>query len=174
MPHKDRVDGTVRSTKPLSYGGTLIEDFSLRFAEGRVVDVTGGTRRGGAAAARRRPMPARRGSARWRSCRTTRRSRSPGCCSTTRCSTRTRRATSRSASAYKFTLRGGEAMSDEEFEQAGGNRSATHVDFMIGSAELDVDGVLPDGGDRAADAPRRVGPRWCCYRPMTSVSVRPR
>ena len=36
-------------------------------------------------------------------------------------------------------------MSDEEFERAGGNRSAIHVDFMIGSAELDVDGVLPDG-----------------------------
>ena len=39
MPHKDRVDGTVWSTKPLSYGGTLIEGFSLTFAEGRVVDV---------------------------------------------------------------------------------------------------------------------------------------
>ena len=39
IPHKDRVDGTVRSSKPLSYGGTLIEDFSLRFSEGRVVEV---------------------------------------------------------------------------------------------------------------------------------------
>src|SRR5690349_14085487 len=38
MPHKDRVDGTVRSTKPLSYGGQLIEDFSLRFDQGRVVE----------------------------------------------------------------------------------------------------------------------------------------
>ena len=47
--------------------------------------------------------------------------------------------------AYKFTMRGGEAMSDEDFEQAGGNRSATHVDFMIGSAELDVHGVRQDG-----------------------------
>ena len=48
-------------------------------------------------------------------------------------------------SAYKFTLTGSETMSDEEFETAGGNRSAVHVDFMIGSPELDVDGVTAKG-----------------------------
>jgi aminopeptidase len=47
-------------------------------------------------------------------------------------------------SAYRFTLAGGETMTDDEFAAAGGNKSATHVDFMIGSADLDVDGVLPD------------------------------
>jgi aminopeptidase len=47
--------------------------------------------------------------------------------------------------AYKFTLSGGNDMSNEEFERAGGNRSAVHVDFMLGSGELDVDGVLPTG-----------------------------
>ena len=36
-------------------------------------------------------------------------------------------------------------MSDEEFQDAGGNRSAVHVDFMIGSSGLDVDGILGNG-----------------------------
>lgn len=37
-PHKDRADGIVKSTKPLLYNGILIEDFSLTFKDGRVVD----------------------------------------------------------------------------------------------------------------------------------------
>ena len=57
-------------------------------------------------------------------------------------------------SAYKFTLIGGDTMDDETFERAGGNRSATHVDFMIGSSALDVDGVSKDG---AAEPLMRAG-----------------
>ena len=37
-PHRLRVDGIVRSTKPLSYQGTLIEDISVRFAGGRIAE----------------------------------------------------------------------------------------------------------------------------------------
>jgi len=51
-------------------------------------------------------------------------------------------------SAYKFTLSGGEAMTDEAFERAGGNRSGVHVDFMIGSGELDIDGVMANGSSQ--------------------------
>src|SRR5262249_49578427 len=39
IAHKDRVDGWVRSSKPLSYGGTLIDGFSLRFSGGEVVEM---------------------------------------------------------------------------------------------------------------------------------------
>ncbi|NNC00847.1 aminopeptidase, partial [Corallococcus exiguus] len=37
-PHKDRVDGHVKSTKPLSYQGTLIQDIEVRFEGGRIVE----------------------------------------------------------------------------------------------------------------------------------------
>jgi len=144
MPHKDRVDGTVRSTKPLSYGGTLIEGFSLTFKEGCVVSVTaergedvlrqlvtmdaGAAQLGEIALVPHNSPVAQTGVLFYNTLFD-------------------ENAASHVAlgAAYKFTLRGGETMSDEAFEEAGGNRSATHVDFMIGSSELDVDGVL-DGG----------------------------
>jgi len=47
--------------------------------------------------------------------------------------------------AYRFSIKGGEKMSDEEFRAAGGNNSQIHVDFMIGSEEMDVDGITDDG-----------------------------
>ena len=145
MPHKDRVDGNVRSTKPLSYGGTLIEDFSLAFEAGRIVDV----RPSRARTVLRELVdhgPRRRAARRDRA----RAAQLAGladraCCSTTRCSTRTPRATSRSARPTGSRCKAARAMSDEAFERAGGNRSATHVDFMIGSGELDIDGVLAGG-----------------------------
>ncbi len=40
MPHRDHVDGVVRASRPLSYGGALIADFGLTFKDGRVVEAT--------------------------------------------------------------------------------------------------------------------------------------
>ena len=48
-------------------------------------------------------------------------------------------------SAYRESIQGGSAMSDEEFAAAGGNDSLIHVDFMFGSGQMDVDGVTSDG-----------------------------
>jgi aminopeptidase len=144
MPHKDRVDGTVRSTKPLSYGGTLIEGFSLRFAEGRVVEVQ--AERGEAVL--RRLVEMDPGAARLGELALVPHNSPVAQTGVLFYNTLfDENAASHVAlgAAYKFTLRGGEGMSEEEFERAGGNRSAAHVDFMIGSPELDVSGVLPDG-----------------------------
>ena len=144
MPHKDRVDGVVRSTKPLSYGGTLIENFSLRFERGRVVEVKAEKNQG----VLQRLVDMDAGAARLGEVALV--SESSPVAKTGLLFYNTlfdENAASHIAlgAAYKFTLQGGDAMSDEAFEQAGGNRSAAHVDFMIGSAELDVDGVLPSG-----------------------------
>ena len=40
LPKKHGVNGTVISSKPLSYGGNLINDFSLTFKDGKVIDFT--------------------------------------------------------------------------------------------------------------------------------------
>ena len=48
-------------------------------------------------------------------------------------------------SGLRFNLEDGSDMSPDEFAAAGGNASLIHIDFMFGSAEMDVDGVLLDG-----------------------------
>jgi aminopeptidase len=144
MPHKDRVDGTVRASKPLSYGGTLIEDFSLRFSEGQVVEVKAargeavlqqlvetdpGAGRLGEIALVPHSSPV---------------SQSGRLFYNTLFDENAATHVALGA-AYKFTLSGSESMDEEAFGQAGGNRSIVHVDFMIGSADLDIDGVRENG-----------------------------
>ena len=144
MPHRGRVNGTVTSTKPLSYAGTLIEDFSITFEEGRIVKAVaargqavlndliatdaGASRLGEVALVPHGSPVAQSGLLFYNTLFD-------------------ENAASHLAigSAYKFNMAGGETMADEAFEQAGGNRSATHVDFMIGSDRMDIDGVLADG-----------------------------
>ena len=47
--------------------------------------------------------------------------------------------------AYATCIREGEHMDEAALAAKGANSSLIHVDWMIGSGEVDVDGVLPDG-----------------------------
>ena len=42
-------------------------------------------------------------------------------------------------------VEGGATFTEEELEAAGLNRSDVHVDFMIGSSQMDIDGIREDG-----------------------------
>jgi aminopeptidase len=144
MPHKDHVDGVVRSSKPLSYGGTVIQNFSITFEAGKavrvsaergeavlqqLVDTDAGAGRLGELALVPHSSPVSQSGLLFYN------------------TLFDENAASHIAfgSAYKFTMSGGETMADDAFERAGGNRSGVHVDFMIGSGELDIEGVLANG-----------------------------
>jgi aminopeptidase len=47
--------------------------------------------------------------------------------------------------AYSKCIRGGGAMSEEELAARGSNRSLIHIDWMIGSDRIDVDGITASG-----------------------------
>ena len=47
--------------------------------------------------------------------------------------------------AYPINLKGGTAMNTEELAAAGLNDSLTHVDFMIGTEDLNITGITQDG-----------------------------
>jgi aminopeptidase len=155
MPHKDRVSGVVASSKPLNYGGTLIEDFRLTFAEGRVVDIAAGS----GEAVLRKLIETDEGAARLGEVALVPHSSPIAQSGLLFFNTLfDENAASHIAlgRAYQFTLQGGTAMSEEEFAQAGGNNSLTHVDFMIGSDQMDIDGLTEDG----AAEPVMRGGEW--------------
>ena len=144
LPHADRVDGTVSSSRPLSCGGMLITDFGFRFEAGRVVEMWAahgketlekviktdeGAGRLGEVALVPNSSPISRSELTFFN---TLFDENAACHLAL-------------GKAIRFCMEGASQMSDEQFQAAGGNESLIHVDFMIGSDGLDVDGVTPTG-----------------------------
>lgn len=144
MPHRDKAEGVVSSTKPLSYAGVLIEDFSLTFENGRVTRVT--AQKGETTL--KRLVESDEGAGRLGEIALVPHSSPVSQTGLLFYNTLfDENASSHLAlgRAYRFSLHDGPAMSDQEFAAAGGNHSLTHVDFMIGSGEIDIDGLTADG-----------------------------
>ncbi len=153
LPHKDRTEGMVSASLPLSYAGTLIQDFSLTFAQGRVVKAVASK----GEAVLRKLLDTDEGAARLGEVALVPHS-SPVAQSGLLfyLSLFDENAASHLAlgSGFRVNLAEGKTMTQDEFAVAGGNNSLVHVDFMIGSEEMDVDGIREDG---AAEPVMRAG-----------------
>jgi aminopeptidase len=144
IPHRDGTEGTVTSTKPLSYSGVLIEDFCLTLSRGRVVKASAG--RGEAALHKLLEMDD--GASRLGEVALVPHSSAISQSGLVFYNTLIdENASSHLAlgRGFKINLAGGNQMSDEEFAKVGGNFSLIHVDFMVGSDQMDVAGILDDG-----------------------------
>jgi aminopeptidase len=144
LPLKEGVNGTVASTKPLNYNGSLIDKFTLTFEKGRIVAYSAAV----GYETLKRLVETDEGSAYLGEVAIV-----PDDSPISRMNRifyntgYDENASSHLAigSAYPFCLKDGVQMSPDELARHGANRSITHVDFMIGSSKLDIDGETADG-----------------------------
>jgi aminopeptidase len=139
-PHKDRAEGTVTATKPLAFQGTMIEGIQVRFEHGRIaqasatrgqevleklMDTDEGARRLGEVALVPHSSPIAHSGLTFLN------------------TLFDENAASHIAlgQAYSGCLRDGDKLTPGQLAAKGANDSLIHVDWMIGSDKLDVDGV---------------------------------
>ena len=143
-PHARRVEGRVVSTKPLSYQGTLIDGIAVSFEAGRIVaasaargeevlkkvlDADEGARRLGEVALVPNSSPISQSGLMFFNTLFDENAASHiaiGQC-------------------YSKCFVAGETLSPEEVAARGGNASIIHIDWMIGSGEIDIDGLDENG-----------------------------
>ena len=141
-PHRERVEGVVRASRPLALSGQLVEGIWARFEKGvavgvgaekgeevlkKLLETDEGARRLGEVAL----VPADNPIAK------------TGLVFFDTLFDENAASHIAFGQAYAENLEG--RPSGEEFRRRGGNESMVHVDWMIGSEEVDVDGLLEDG-----------------------------
>lgn len=144
MPHKYRVNGIVYSTKPLIFAGNRIDNFWIKFEEGKIIDYgaeTGyeslkilietdeGSLRLGEVALVPYDSPISNTNTVFYS---TLFDENASCHLAI-------------GAAYSSNIENGESLSEEEMDKVGMNSSITHVDFMIGDSDLNITGIGKDG-----------------------------
>ena len=152
-PHKDRVEGKVTSTKPLSYQGTMIEGISVKFQGGKIVEAHAskgeqvlqkmietdeGARRLGEVSLVPHSSPIAASGLLFNN---TLFDENAACHIAL-------------GQAYSSCLKDGDSMTPEQLAAHGANSSLIHVDWMIGSSHIDVDGI---GAAGAAEPVMRAG-----------------
>jgi aminopeptidase len=143
-PHARRVEGFVASTKPLAYQGTLIDGIQVRCEEGRIVeakasrgeavlkkvlDTDEGARRLGEVALVPHSSPISKSGLLFYNTLFDENAASHialGQC-------------------YSECFVGAGTLSPEQIAMQGGNKSLIHIDWMIGSDRIDIDGIRFDG-----------------------------
>ncbi len=143
-PHARRVNGHVVSTKPLSYQGSLIDGIAVKFEEGRIVearakrgeevlnkvlDTDEGARRLGEVALVPHSSPISNSGLLFFN---TLFDENAAChIALGQC--------------YSKCFVNGDRLTPEQIAAQGGNKSFIHIDWMIGSGKLDIDGIHADG-----------------------------
>ena len=143
-PHKDRTEGRVTSTKPLSYQGTMIEEISVRFEGGKIVEAHAargnqvlqrmietdeGARKLGEVALVPHSSPIA----------------SSGLLFMNTLFDENAACHIALGQAYSTCLKDGDSLTPEQLASRGANSSLIHVDWMIGSSRIDVDGISAAG-----------------------------
>lgn len=143
-PHKDRADGTVTATKPLSHQGTMIEGIQVRFEKGRIVEARAtkgqevlqkliatddGAQRLGEVALVPHSSPIAASGMLFYN---TLFDENAACHIAL-------------GQAYSSCIREGDKLTPEQLAAKGANESLIHVDWMIGSDKLDIDGISASG-----------------------------
>ena len=144
LPHKYEVNGVVHSSKPLVYGGNVIDDFSLTFKDGKIIDCSAsqgeetlknliatdeGSHYLGEVALVPYSSPISDTNVVFYN---TLYDENASCHLAI-------------GSAYATCIKNGADLPKDEYDKYGINDSLTHVDFMIGTSDLDIVGITHKG-----------------------------